>query len=156
MDIRYILRKINNMLSRGKLLELNTKTKIPTAKAGLFAQEIWDGIEYAQDYGMKSYPPINSQIITAHFGGNRNHATIVKAFDKDSIPDDELEEGEVLYYSKFNATIKLDKDSNIVLKNESVTITISNEDGNVTIDAPLVTLTGDLLVDGTINGIPIP
>lgn len=157
MNIRQFARKINNMLSRGKLLELKTDSKVPLAKVGLMANEIYDGVEYPQQFGFKSYPPVDSEVITAHFGGNRSHATILNAFKRDLMPDD-LESGEVSLYNGFHASVKLDKNSNVVIKNENITLTINN-DGSIVIDATTISISGslnivgDLVVGGTINGV---
>ena len=142
------------------------------AKVGLFAGEIYDGIEYPQDFGFKSYPPLNSETLTIHFAGNRNHATMLRVFDRDIIPTD-LEEGESIQYNAFGMSIKISKDSEIQIKkinledpetdprsfkisfNEDGDITITSET-NIILDTPTVTMTGDLIVDGTINGVPIP
>lgn len=172
MNVKTIMRRLNNVLSRGKLLELNAEdSKVPMAKVGLMANEIYDGIEYPQDWGFKSYPPPDCETLTIHFGGNRNHATMIRAFDRNKIPL--LESGETVLYNGFGLSLKLNKDNDIIITKEadidaeeSIERTLKigfNEDGYVTIiatniilDAPLVTMTGDLLVDGTINGMPIP
>ena len=157
MELRSLKRIINNIFSRGKLLSLDISTKVPRAKVGLLAQEIYEGLEFPQDYGIKSLPPnkigedddeVNYavEVLTAFLGGNRDHGTILKAFIRNIMPDD-LEPGEVILYSVFGTNIKLNKDGEVVIKNENVTFTIG--DGKVTID-------GDLEVTGTINGITIP
>lgn len=150
MNIKLLMRKMNNFLSRGKLLDFNNETKVPLIKAGLMANEIFDGLEFPQQFGFKSYPPKDSEIITAHFGGNRNHGTVLNVFDRSVMPDD-LEEGEACIYNAFNGRVLIDKDSNIILKNDDITVTIG-ADGSVNIDGN-VTITGNLVVNGTINGI---
>lgn len=153
MSIKLLMRKMNNFLSRGKLLDFDNTSKVPLLKVGLMANEIYDGLEFPQQFGIKSYPPKNCEVITAHFGGNRNHGTVLNAFDRNLMPDD-LEEGETCLYNAFNARITLDKDSNIKLENENITITITAA-GALTIGGN-VSITGNLVVSGTINGIHIP
>lgn len=157
MQVKTLLRKINNIFARGKLLSLDISTKVPRAKVGLLAKEIYENLEYAQDYGIKSLPPnkigegedeVNYSVeaLAAFLGGNRDHGTILRLFIRALVPDD-LEPGEVVLYSVFGTMIKLNKDGEIVITNENVTFTIG--DGKVTID-------GDLEVTGTINGVTIP
>lgn len=153
MSIKLITRRISNIFARGKLLKL-TPGKVPTAKVGLFANEIYDGLEFPQTFGFICYPPVNSEILAAFLGGNRDHGTILGIINRDLVPDT-LEEGEVMLYHAFDASIKLDKDSKIIIKNANATVTV-NTDGTITIDSPTVTFTGDIVVDGTINGITIP
>lgn len=144
MNLKLLMRKMNNFLSRGKLLDFNNESKVPLLKVGLMANEIYDGLEFPQQFGIKSYPPKDSEVITAHFGGNRSHGTILNVFDRKLMPDD-LEEGEVCLYNSDAGRILIDKDSKIILKNGGATLTIDTN-GTVTID-------GNLVVTGTINGL---
>lgn len=157
MQVKTLLRKINNIFSRGKLLSLDISEKVPRGKVGLMAKEIYDGLEFPQDYGIKTLPPnkigdgedeVNYAVeaLTAFLGGNRDHGTILKLFIRAIVPND-LEPGEVVLYSVFGTKIKLNKDGEVVITNENVTFTIG--DGKVSID-------GDLEVTGTINGSPYP
>lgn len=158
---------MNNFLSRGKLLDLDNTTKVPLTKVGLMAGEIYDGLEFPQQFGFKSYPPKTCEVITAHFGGNRNHGTVLNAFDRNLMPTD-LEEGESCLYNAGLGRVLVDKDSNIIITNEAVTVTLNNSGaitiettGALTIESPSVSFTGAVNVVGdltvtTINGEPYP
>ncbi len=153
MSIKLLMRKISNSLSRGKLLKLTPGTST-VAKVGLFANEVYDGLEYPQDFGFKSAPPVGAEVLAAFLAGNRDHGTILRMFMRSLIPDD-LEEGETMLYNFADASVKLDKNSNIIIKTADSTVTVNN-DGTVVIDALSVSITGDLVVGGTINGAPFP
>lgn len=169
MNIKQLMRKINNFFARGKLLDMDLTPKVPTAKVGLMADEVMDSLEFPQTYGFKSAPPKTdtAEVITAHFGGNRNHGTILKIFDRKLMPND-LNEGDVTLYGLHNERIMIDADGNILLNNANIAITLDN-DGSMTLasnttiklDAPTVTIegnlqiNGDLVTTGTINGVTI-
>lgn len=167
MSNKLIIRKLNNTFSRGKMLEL-TPGKAATAKVSLLADEIFDGLEFAQQYGFISSPPVDSEILAAFLGGNRDHGTILNAFKRDLIPDD-LEEGDVCIYGKNGERIMIDATGNMLINNANVDIIIAS-DGAITIstteaitlDTPSLSITGsvnivgDLTVGGTINGEVFP
>lgn len=159
-NFQQLLRRINNVIARGKLLEPLSNDKTPRAKIGLMAREVYDGIEYPQDYGFASSPPKNSELLAHFLGGNRDHGYLTRIFNKDFTPTD-LEEGEVCLYNNGTAKVLLDKDSNIIVTTgENLTIEI-NADGSIIIDSPSVTFSGDVTVVGdltvsTINGDPYP
>lgn len=168
-------RRIQNIIARGKLLEPLSNDPTPRAKVGLMAKEVYDGIEYPQDYGFASSPPKGSETLVHFLAGNRDHATVSKIFNKEFAPTD-LDEGEVMLYNNGTARIKLDADSNIIITTgENLTIQI-NEDGtmsittageltiesqSVIVDSTTTSFTGDVTVVGdltvnTINGDPYP
>lgn len=138
---------INNMLCRGILKEV-TAAKTPTAKVTLLDGETYDGIEFAQDFGFISNPPADgkTETISIFFGGQRDHGTILKAFNKDKSfknlnPDVTLEQGECAIYNKIaNTYILMKADGSILIKSDT----------KLRVEAPLVEMTGDLTVTGDI------
>ncbi len=64
-------RKIANMMTRG-ILESFTNGSVPTIKGTLFADEVQEGLEMAQQFGFASNPVIGSNILTTFLGGNRD------------------------------------------------------------------------------------
>jgi len=161
-----LARKLNNALSRGKLLELKPG-KVAKVKVNLLADEVYDGLEFPQNFGYVSYPPKDSEILAAFLGGNRDHGSVLNAFKRDLIPDD-LEEGDMSLYGLTGARVMIDKLGNILLSNDEVIVTLGNDGsinilstGDVLIDAPNINFTGDinitgnLVVSGTINGTTI-
>lgn len=141
------LSRIRNILSRGILTNV-TQSKTPTAKVQLLDDEIYDGIEFAQDFGFISYPPIDgtTEIISAFIGGVREHGTILKAFNKTKSfkvvnPNVTLASGDVVLYNTITDTyIYLKADGTIKIKSAT----------SITLDAPSVVITGNLTVDGDI------
>jgi phage baseplate assembly protein V len=161
--IKSLESKINNTLSRGKLNSISNG-KTATAQVGLMAEEVYDGVEYPQHFGFISHPPIGSEVITAHFGGNRSHATILAAFSKSHAPVN-LAAGESAIYNaagsivhvKANgdiemttaagASINVKNDGSIAVNASGSSISVATN-GHVNIDSSLVTINGDLTVNG--------
>lgn len=113
MNTSQFLRRFNNMLSRGKLEKI-TDDKTPTAKINLMADELYDGLEFPQTWGFASRPPTGSEVIAAFFGGNRDHGTILTAFDKNTFPS-ELEDGDVMIWNGTNSIVKIKANGDILI-----------------------------------------
>lgn len=124
---------VQNMLSRGSLNSI-TNGKTAKAQVQLMADETYDGIEYPQDYGFISSPPSGSQVITGHFAGDRDHATILKAFHTQYAPK-VLASGEVALYHMSGSIILFKQDGSIDLTPNNGTVSI----------------TGNLIVSGDIT-----
>lgn len=107
-------RLINNMLCRGSLQQV-TIGATATAQIGLMANEVHANLEMPENWGFISSPPVGSELIVAFFGGNRDHGTILKAFDKNTAPQT-LEPGESMMYNAVSGTkVLLDKDGQITI-----------------------------------------
>ncbi|HJY23695.1 MAG TPA: phage baseplate assembly protein [Hanamia sp.] len=141
---RRAINRLNNILCRGILTGVKP-AKTPTASVTLFNDEKYDGIEFAQDFGFISYPPDDGQteVLVAFLGGQRDHGTILKAFNKQKALNLPLEKGECAIYNKVtNTYILLKADGTILIKTDA--------DEGVKIEAEKVTITGDLFVNGDI------
>jgi phage gp45-like len=143
------LSRIRNMLSRGYLTALAVvppNTTTPTATVQLLSQETYAGIEFPQEYGICVSPPLDgtTEIIAGFFGGARDHGTVLKTNNRKAFAllGVTLQEGEtIVFNSKTKAYVLIKADGSIYLKSTSV----------ITVDAPLVTYTGNLLVKGDIT-----
>jgi phage baseplate assembly protein V len=154
---RALKRLANNILARGEIKSIRNG-KTATAQIGLMEGEVYDGIEYPQDYGFVSVPPSGSEAIVAFFGGNRDHGTILKTFNKAQAPIT-LAPGEAALYNSSGSMIHAKSNGDISIQTASgASLNIGN-DGSMamtspsplTITCPGVHMTGDLTVDGTIH-----
>lgn len=131
--------RMDNILSRGTL-HSTTNAKTQKAKVSLMADEVNDGVEFPQDYGFISRPPGGSEVIVAHFGGERDHATILKAFHKSFAPNT-LAEGESALYHSSGSIVLMKADGSI-----DVTSAIA-----MSITVPTLTVHGNLVVTGDVT-----
>lgn len=137
--------RLNNILCRG-ILKGVVPAKTPTATVTLFDKETYAGIEFAQDFGLISYPPDDgkTEVLVAFIGGQRDSGTILKAFNKEKVATlPTLQKGETIVYNGVaNTYIHLKADGTILIKTQATE--------GVKIEAPKLTLTGDLFVQGDI------
>lgn len=111
-------RKINNMLCRGKVNKV-TVGNTATAQVDLMYGEVQNNLEMPENWGFISSPPPGAECVVAFFGGNRDHGTILKIFDKATAPKT-LNPGESMMYNKVTGTkILLDKDGKISITSGS-------------------------------------
>ncbi len=158
--------RLNNVLCRG-ILDSVTSGKRPTAKVSLLSSETYDGIEFNNDWGFICCPPQdgNTELLLAFIGGQRDQGSVLKSFNRaksfKALNNIDLADGESAIYNKVAGNyIYLKANGEMLIKhNVSGTfikiladgsITISATDQSVTIDAPEVTLTGNLTVNGDI------
>ena len=139
------LNRLNNVLSRGKLNTLTTG-KTNTANVSILNDETYDGIEFANDWGFMSYPPCdgNTELVMGFLRGQRDNGTVLRSFNRKFNPVASgitLIEGECILYNKVtNCYIHMKQDGSIHIKSATL----------ISIDAPSVTMTGNLSVAGDI------
>lgn len=137
------LSRLNNVLCRGVLNSITTG-KVPTANVSLLDKETYEGIEFAQEWGFISSPPVdgNTELLVGFLGGQRDQGTVLKSFNRKS-PSTKLtlQEGEAALYNKVtNTYVLLKADGTIEIKS----------DASISINTPEVKMTGKLSVDGDI------
>lgn len=138
------LSRIRNILSRGTLTGLAVvppnKTTM-TAVVTLFSQETYSGIEYPDQYGFSSFPPLdgNTEVIAGFFGGARDHGTVLKAFNRKAmanLPFLPLAQGEAALWNALTGSYVLMKaDGSIHMKSTT----------SVSIDTPTLSCSGDII-----------
>lgn len=131
--------RMDNMFARGTLHD-TTPAGTQTAKVSMMADETNEGVEFPQDYGFISRPPDGSEVIVMHFGGERDHASVLKSFHKAYAPKT-LQKGESALYHRSGSIILMKADGSI-----EATSTVSMK-----ITTPTLTLQGDLVVTGDIT-----
>jgi len=160
------LTRLNNVLCRGILNKVTTG-KVPTAKITLLADETYDAIEFAQDWGFISSPPDDgtTELIVSFLRGQRDQGTVLKSFNRTySLKNGsniDLLPGETALYNKVSGNYFIFKaDGSMLLQhhvsgtfikiNNDGTISLSSTSQSITIDTPQVTLTGNLTVNGEV------
>lgn len=133
--------RIKNVLSRGIIRSVKND-KTATAQIDLLHGETNQGLEFPQQFGFISKPLDQAECIAAFFGGNRDHGTILAAFDKRYAPID-LEDGETCLYNKVtNTRVWLKQDGKIlIISDKEIKAQVLNstatiqEDGKVVVEA---------------------
>jgi phage gp45-like len=132
--------RLQLMISRGVLLLVNDALKLQGLQVALLADEVRDEVERFQDYGFTSHPHPGAELVAASVAGNRDHV-VVLAVDDRRYRVKGLQAGEVAIYT--------DEEDTIVLKRGRVIEVTAGT--KLRIDAPLVELTGDMTVAGTVT-----
>ncbi len=139
--IAALARKIRLALGRGVLTLVDDGLLLQRLQLKLLQGEVRDDVRRYQEYGLSSHPKPGSTAIAAALGGNRNHLVVVLV-DGGQYRKRDLQEGEVALYHC--------EGDYILLKNGREIEIVSGS--KVTVTAPLVELSGDLTVAGTITG----
>lgn len=115
--------------------------------------------EVMQHYGFRSRVPVGSEGVAIAIGGRSHHMIVIATEKRDTVRDD-LQEGEVVIYSKFGQAITLGTDGNVHIKSNNGASTVEiKANGEVLLngEGPGVARIGDtILIDGNvvINGAP--
>jgi phage gp45-like len=142
------------MIGRAVLLAVDDSGKTQRCRIKLNGEELIDGIERIQEYGLETNPPIEdtSEVVVESIGGIRDLAFITKMQAR-GLRLTKVATGEVMLWSKFGQTITLKTDGSVEIKTASgkvvtvqcatMTVTASTK---VTLAAPAVELS-----DGTLR-----
>ena len=132
--------RIQLMIGRAILSAISDSGKIQTAQVQLLADEVQDDVERIQEYGFTSVPLPGAEGVVVFVGGNRDHGLLIATDDR-RYRLVGLEAGEVALYDDLGQKVHLTR-SGIVIDGGGLPVTVQN--------APTVTITGDLHVDGNI------
>lgn len=99
------------MLYRGILDQLTVKDGEISCQVSLLNGQKMTNVEYIQEYGFASLPPIGSRVIVGLVFDGEDNATILKVEHPDFRPA--LAPGEVAIYDKTGKVVKLDDGGNI-------------------------------------------
>lgn len=122
------------MIARGAInVVKDVAGALRKVQGSFFADETLSNIDQYQEYGFTSHPPPGGECISVFIAGNRGGGLIIATEDRRYRI--ELEEGEVAIYSKFGASVKLDKDDKITVDGTDVDVTAS---GSVVVDGAAV------------------
>lgn len=131
--------RVRLMIGRAILLAVNDATAAQQVQAQLLADEVLDDMERIQQYGFTSVPLPGAEAVVVFAGGNRDHGLVIATEHREHRLTG-LDPGEVAIYTKNGDKVLIKADGTIV-------VTASNK---VEITSPLVTMSGNLHVDGNI------
>ena len=112
--IATIVNKLKSVFGKGLVDSVNDAGAIQTIKISGLENEVLDGIDRIQNYGMTSNPPKGSEVVAVFMGGSREDGIAV-AVDCGEYRITGLQTGEVCVYSKHGNTILFNTAGQLVL-----------------------------------------
>jgi phage baseplate assembly protein V len=125
-----LIRRVNMMLGRGVLRAVDDSRGIQTVQASLLQDELGDGIERPQGYGLSSNPPVGAAIIAGFLFGNRDQGIVLAECASDVRPKG-LKPGEVVLYNDKSVSLTLDAAGDLTIRARNVKFIVS---GQITMD----------------------
>lgn len=104
-----IRRKIASMIVCALIESVDDSKDIQLVKVSLGKDEVQDGVERVQPFGLTSNPPDKSEAVVVYAGGNRKHGIVVTC-DSGKYRIKGLPKGAVAVYNSNGDMIKLTKD----------------------------------------------
>lgn len=138
--VKPIKDRVMNMVARAVVQLVNEATKLQEVQLAIQDEEVRDECERMQQYGFSSKPLPGAEAVVIFVGGNRDHPLVTNVDDRRYRPKF-LQDGEVVVYNHTGDYVHIKANGNI----EVVAAT------EVTITCPLVTMTGNLRVEGDIT-----
>ncbi|QPC44011.1 phage baseplate assembly protein V [Kaustia mangrovi] len=135
-----IRRRIDNMVSRGVWRRGDDGKKMQEGQVSLLKNEVRDRVERWQNYGITSVPHEGAETVVMFVGGSRDHPMIMAVDDRRYRKKD-MEAGEVALYTDEGDYVHIKRGRIVEIKAGSL----------LKIDAPEVTITGNLKVEGDIG-----
>ena len=154
-----IMERVRNLLrdcvSRAVLNVVDDEGNMQRVQVTLLEDEVIDDVERFQNYGFTSVPEEGSEATVVFVGADRSHPIVVVADDR-RVRKKGLNPGEVAVYHKNGDFIHLKNGNEIEVKTttfkvdcDTATLAASKE---ITLDTPLVTLTGRQQTTGEKSG----
>jgi len=137
-----VARRISNMLARGSVTAANAASKMQSLQTRLMAGEIKDSMEHFEPFGFTSCPLPGAEVVAAFFDGDRSHGVALVVADR-RYRLKTLKSGEVALYDAFGNYAHFKDNGSLAVRASA----------SVAIDSPLVTISGDLQVQGTITAL---
>lgn len=138
---------IANILARGTVLLVNAALKMQSLQIRLMANEPISDIEHFEPYGYTSRAKKGAEAIAVFFDGDRSHGVVLCVADR-RYRIKGLEEGEVALYDDQGQSVILKRDG-IVINGGGKPVLVTDTPA-ITLDAPMVTVTGNLQVNQNI------
>lgn len=110
--IKKAIDRIEMLFVKALIEKVFDDNEIQLVKVAGLADELQDGIERLQNYGMSSVPPEGSEALVAYLNGNRDHGVVIVC-DNGEFRQVDLKDGEVVVYSKHGQAMLLDETGNI-------------------------------------------
>ncbi len=96
--IEQLTRSLRLAVGRAVLTLVDDTLKMQAVQLEGLPDEVLDGVERFQDYGVSSHPPEGAEAILLALGGQRQHSVVIAAEDRRHRPTG-LQKGEVCLYT---------------------------------------------------------
>lgn len=136
--LQRIAGRVRLAIARAVLGVVNDAAKLQAVQVTLRADVVRDDAEHFQHYGFTSVPLPGAEGIALAVGGSTDHLVVLNIDDR-RYRKKGLQAGEVCIYTQWG--------DQILLRENEIQIQHATQ---VTINAPLVAISGDLTVDGTV------
>ena len=147
IDIKRIVTPMKNaikgLVSRSIVKSVDDTGEIQSLQLELCSGELKDGVKRYQNYGFSSNPPIESEGVAVLVGASK-HDCIAVNVENRKFRFKNMKSGEVVLYTDEGDSIAFKRDHKIMID--------ASEGGHVQINSSEVSITGNLTVDGNING----
>ncbi len=138
--VQELKRKIAMAIGLGNLDKINDNAPLQKVQVSMLEDETHSDYDRIQEYGFTSVPLPGCQAVVVCVGGGRDNGIVVGTEDRRHRLKD-LQPGEVAIYNNLGNFIKLKADGTMHVKSSH----------NVQVEAPTVTITGNLNVQGNIT-----
>lgn len=139
--IEGLARRISFLITKTLLVSLDDSGAIQKLVLDALKDERRSNVDRFQEFGFSSNPPAGAEVIMLSLGGSRSHNVAIASEHRESRPKN-LSPGEAMIYNEAGDYVKLKADGTIEIKCST----------KVRIDSPLVEMTGNLSVTGSISG----
>ncbi|MGR3893010.1 phage baseplate assembly protein V [Pseudomonas sp. 1176_21] len=133
----------NNVIARGELALVNADSKMQGLQMRLNADEVKDGMEHFEPYGLTSNPHPGAEAVAVFVGGDRSHGIVVVVADR-RFRLQGLESGEVALYTDEGDFLHFKRGREIAI--ETLTLSIK-ADMAVAIDTPVMRIKATTAVE---------
>jgi phage baseplate assembly protein V len=137
--VQELKRKIAMAIGLGDLTKINDNAPLQKIQVNMLEGETHSDYDRVQEYGFTSVPLPGAQAVVVCVGGGRDNGIVVGTEDRRHRLKN-LEAGEVAIYNNLGNFIKLKADGTMHVLSSH----------NVQVEAPTVTITGNLQVNGNI------
>lgn len=138
-EIRNIQQRVMMAIARGVVRAINDEGKRQTVQVELLKDELRDGVERMQNYGVTSHPHPGGDAAVVFVSGNRDQG-IVLAYENRQYRVVGLQQGEVCLYDDLGNRVSLLRD---MVKVEAMQ--------HVEVIAPTVKIVGAVTIEGSLK-----
>lgn len=139
-----LARQVRNMVARGVVALVNSKTLMQTLQMRLTADEVKDGMEHFEPYGFTSNPHPGAEGLSLFLSGDRSHGVVICVGDR-QFRLTELKPGEVAMYTDEGDRLMFKRGR--VVELETLTFRVKAQTA-VEFETPLIKTTGRIESQG--------
>jgi len=152
--IAEIINKIKAGIGKALIESVVDTGAIQLVKIQLMENEIQDGVERIQNYGLTSNPPAGSECVPVFVGGSRDHGVAV-AVDCGAFRVTGLASGDVCVYSKFGQKIPLKANGDTVF-NDGTDYAVAFNDLKSAFDTLVSNFNSHVHIVTVVGATPLP